>query len=135
MLSDIPGEQMQLVQIRDYLSACIESQETTPFGPENLVFKVRGKLFAILAWQEEPLRVNLKCDPDEALHLRSNWSAILPGYHMNKEHWNTVILDGTLSTELVENLIDDSWLLVVGGHKKADREELLGKWKRRSGDM
>ena len=71
-----------------------------------------------------PSRVNLKCDPDRALELRDEYDAIIPGYHMNKRHWNTVYLDETLPPELVRDLIDHSYDLVVEGLKKADREAL-----------
>lgn len=98
--------------------------EETPFGPEVLVYKVGGKMFATLGFEGEVGRINLKCDPERALELRDEHEAILPGYHMNKKHWNTVILDGSLSADLVRELIDHSYELVVKGLPKKTRENL-----------
>jgi predicted DNA-binding protein (MmcQ/YjbR family) len=98
--------------------------EETPFGPEALVFKVMGKMFALIAWQESPLSMNLKCDPELALSLRERYPAITPGYHMNKKHGNTIRLDGTVPADEVWGLIDLSYDLVVKGLKKAERQKL-----------
>jgi predicted DNA-binding protein (MmcQ/YjbR family) len=87
--------------------------EGTPFGPENIVFKVDGKMFALLALDEVPARVNLKCDPDLALELRDRYEQVEPGYHMNKKHWNTVVLDGVIPEREVRKMIDHSYELVV----------------------
>ena len=87
--------------------------EGTPFGPDHLVFKVRGKMFALLALDEVPTRVNLKCDPDRALELRDRYEQVEPGYHMNKKHWNTVVLDGVIPDKEVREMIDHSYDLVV----------------------
>lgn len=83
-------------------------------------------MFALISENENPLRMNLKCDPDDALALRAQHQAIIPGYHMNKRHWITLVLDGSLTGELVAELIDHSYGLVVQGLKKADREKVLG---------
>ncbi len=96
-----------------------------PFDATTLVFKVMNKMFALFAEDETPLRINLKCDPEEAQILRGMHESISPGYHMNKEHWNTVILDGSLPDELIYEMIDNSYDLVVKGLKKSDREKLL----------
>ena len=98
--------------------------EETPFGPEVLVYKVKGKMFSLIAPQDQPIRINLKCDPDKALALRDMFESIIPGYHMNKKHWNTIILDGEVPEAEVCALIDHSYDLVVKGLKKADREAL-----------
>ncbi len=98
--------------------------EETPFGPDVLVYKVLGKMFATLGFEDEVGRMNLKCDPERALELREEFEAVVPGYHMNKKHWNTVILDGSLSGELVEELVKHSYGLVVMGMPKKLREEL-----------
>lgn len=98
--------------------------EETPFGPEVLVYKVLGKMFATLGFENEVGRMNLKCDPDRALELRDEHEAVLPGYHMNKKHWNTLVLDGSLSGDLVSELIDHSYDLVVEGMSKKLRESL-----------
>ena len=111
----------------DFIDHCLAKkcvEETTPFGPEVLVYKVRGKMFALTDPDQVPARVNLKCDPDRALELRDEYESVIPGYHMNKRHWNTVILDDSLPSELVTDLIDHSYDLVVKGLKKSDREKL-----------
>ena len=95
---------------------CLEKKaatEATPFGPDNIVFKVKGKMFALLALDEVPLCVNLKCDPDLALELRDRYEQVGPGYHMNKKHWNTVVLDGVIPDGEVRKMIDHSYELVV----------------------
>lgn len=89
--------------------------EETPFGPEVLVYKILEKIFATLGFEDELGQMNLKCDPRRALQSRDEHEAILPGYHMNKKHWNTLVLDGSLSSYLVGELIDHSYQLVVKG--------------------
>ena len=113
--------------------------EETPFGPDALVFKVKGKMFAIIGIGNPPfdeatdpdldptligVRVNLKCDPDKALALRDMFTAVLPGYHMNKKHWNTIIMGGDLPDAEFFALIDHSYELVAKSLKKAEREAL-----------
>ncbi|HZX38565.1 MAG TPA: MmcQ/YjbR family DNA-binding protein [Streptomyces sp.] len=105
---------------------CLEfnaAVEEFPFGPETSVFKVLGKLFALSALDAEPLRVNLKCEPEIAVQLRADHPAIAPGYHMNKRHWNTVTV-GELSDRMVRELVEDSYDLVVAGLPKAERLRL-----------
>lgn len=87
--------------------------EDHPFGPGALVFKVGGKLFAIVGENEDPVTVSLKCDPEEAVALRAAYDAVAPGYHLNKRHWNTITLDGTVPERAVRDWIDDSYDLVV----------------------
>jgi len=98
--------------------------EDYPFGPEAAVFKVAGKMFALVALDESPLRLTLKCDPVEADFLRNIYGAIKPGYHMNKQHWNTITLDGFVPQELLHRMIDSSHALVVKGLRRAEREQL-----------
>lgn len=98
--------------------------EDTPFGPEAFVQKVGGKMFALYSPGDEPLRMNLKCDPDRALELREQYESIIPGYHMNKRHWNTLILDGSLPAALVKELIEHSYGLVFASLSKKVRESL-----------
>ncbi|MDQ2869029.1 MAG: MmcQ/YjbR family DNA-binding protein [Verrucomicrobiota bacterium] len=86
--------------------------EGTPFGEDHLVFKVAGKVFAILALDEIPPRVNLKCDPDRALELRDRYEQVQPGYHMNKKHWNTVIMDAGMIDSAIIEMLDHSYELV-----------------------
>ncbi|MDB4435985.1 MmcQ/YjbR family DNA-binding protein [Akkermansiaceae bacterium] len=98
--------------------------EETPFGPDVLVYKVAKKMFATLGFEDEIGRMNLKCDPDRAIELRDESDSILPGYHMSKKHWNTLILDGSLPASLVTELIAHSYDLVVAGITKKQRAEL-----------
>ncbi|MET8448483.1 MmcQ/YjbR family DNA-binding protein [Streptomyces sp. NPDC005209] len=99
--------------------------EDFPFRPETSVFKVLGKLFALTTLDARPLTVNLKCDPEDAIRLRTEYEGlIIPGYHMNKRHWNTVTVDGELPDRLVRELIEDSYDLVVAGLPRADRLRL-----------
>ena len=98
--------------------------EEFPFDEGTSVFKVAGKIFAISRLGAHPLRVSLKCDPDLALQLRADYAAISAGYHLNKRHWNTVVLDGTVPDGLVHELIEDSYDLVVAGLPRREREKL-----------
>ncbi|MGW6456422.1 MmcQ/YjbR family DNA-binding protein [Streptomyces sp. NPDC055078] len=110
----------------DLKAFCLEfndAVEEFPFGPETSVFKVAGKVFALSSLDGEPLTVNLKCDPDLAVQLRADHSAIVPGWHMNKRHWNTVTV-GDLPDRMVRELIEDSYDLVVAGLPKAVRLRL-----------
>jgi predicted DNA-binding protein (MmcQ/YjbR family) len=100
--------------------ACVDY----PFGPEAAVFKIAGKMFAIVAWQAEPLEISLKCDPAEADYLRNTFTAIRPGYHLNKNHWNTITLDGSVPDSLLQKMIEASYALVVKGLTKAERAKL-----------
>lgn len=113
-----------LVLIREWLIGFPGASEEVPFGPEVPVYKVSGKMFALLLPDEVPPRMNLKCDPDRAVELRDAHPGILPGYHMNKRHWNTLRLDGSLSSKLVRELIQHSYSLVVAGLSKRARERL-----------
>jgi predicted DNA-binding protein (MmcQ/YjbR family) len=94
------------------------AEETMPFGPGVLVYKVGGKMFATASPDEFPARINLKYDPERALELRDQHESILPGYHMNKRHWNTLVLDGSLPSRLIAELIDHSYELVKKGLPK-----------------
>lgn len=96
-----------------------------PFGPEPLVAKVGGKMFALLSHGESHASLSLKIDPLEGEALRETWPAIQPGYHLNKRHWITATLDGSLPDALIDDLIQDSYDLVVKGLSRAVREGLL----------
>ena len=98
--------------------------EDFPFTPEHSVFKVAGKMFALSALEREPLEVSVKCEPELAVELRNSYPAIRPGYHLNKRHWNTVTLDGSLADQLVRDLIEDSYDLVVSNLPKRKQREL-----------
>lgn len=116
---------MDVDSARQYLLTKPETLEDYPFGPEVAVMKVRGKMFATLSVSGGEGRMNLKCDPDQALALRDIFPAVLPGYHMNKKHWNTVCLNGTVPEGEVRRMIDHSYALVVKGLPKAVREGML----------
>ena len=107
-----------------YLLSKPEAVEDFPFGPDVAVYKVKNKMFATLATNDGVAQTNLKCDPDEALALRDIFTSVIPGYHMNKKHWNTVILDGDVPVFEVERMIDNSYGLVVKGLKKVERQAL-----------
>ncbi|WP_414942172.1 MmcQ/YjbR family DNA-binding protein [Amycolatopsis sp. cmx-11-51] len=95
-----------------------------PFDEHSSVFKVAGKMFALSALKAKPLRISLKCEPDLAVRLRAEHPAIIPGYHLNKQHWNTVELDGSLTDDFVREMLEDSYDLVVAGLPKREREKL-----------
>ena len=94
----------------------------TPFGPETLVIRVHGKIFALTGLDEAEFKVNLKCDPEYAIQLREKHDEIIPGYHMNKKHWNTVKFDGKLSDKLLKELVDHSYTLVYNSLPKKLRD-------------
>ncbi|MEU6603544.1 MmcQ/YjbR family DNA-binding protein [Streptomyces shenzhenensis] len=111
--------------LRDFCLSFNASVEDFPFNPELSVFKVRGKLFALTSLEATPLTVNLKCGPEDAVRLRGEHPGlIVPGWHMNKRHWNTVTVDGALPDRLVRELIEDSYDLVVAGLPRAERLRL-----------
>jgi len=115
---------MDLAQFREYCLSKPRATEGTPFGPDVLVFKVRGKMFALAALEEVPTTVNLKCDPDLALELRDRYEQIQPGYHMNKKHWNTVEIESGIPDAEVREMIDHSYELVTESLSKAERKKL-----------
>ena len=99
--------------------------EDFPFDESTLVFKVLGKMFALVGLNRKPTQVNLKCDPERAIELREEYDGvIIPGYHMSKKHWNTIIFDSRLPKKLIYELIDHSYDLVVNGLSKKLRETL-----------
>ena len=102
------------------------ASESFPFGPETSVFKVEGKLFALSALAASPLRVSLKCEPELAEQLRGSYpDAVTPGYHLNKRHWNTVLCSGdAVSDEMVRDMVEDSYDLIVAAMSWAVRERL-----------
>jgi len=116
---------MSIDEFRDYCLLKRGVSEHLPFGPDSLVFKVMGKIFSIASLDEVPLRVNFKCDPDRATQLREEYpETITPGYHMNKRHWNTLVMHGEIPLELTKELIDHSYDLVVAGLTKKLKREL-----------
>lgn len=115
---------MDVDEARAYLLTKPEAIEDYPFGPEVMVFKLRDKMFATLGNRNQQAEINLKCDPNEALMLRDVFESVAPAYHMNKRHWNTVILDGSISAGEIERMIDHSYRLVVQGMRKSVRTSL-----------
>lgn len=115
------------MHIENFLNYCLSlphAQEDFPFGPDNLVLKVGGKIFAITDLSLEDFRVNLKCDPEWAIELREKYYEIKSGYHMNKKHWNTVSFQGSLSDEFLKELINHSYERVYNGLTKKVKMEL-----------
>lgn len=103
---------MDIEAIREHALKKNGVEEGFPFGETVLVFKVKGKIFLLLPLDEEVVQFNVKCDPDRAIELREQYEVVQPGYHMNKKHWNTVIVDGTLTTKQLKEMIDHSYELV-----------------------
>jgi len=112
--------------IREY---CLKKKgkitEGFPFGEGVLVFKVNAKVFLLLLLDTHPLTMNLKCDPGLAIELREKYESVRPGYHMNKTHWNTIVLDGTIPQQEIRQMIDHSYEQIVLGMKKSERQKLL----------
>lgn len=114
---------MNIEQLREYCLSLPHTSEDMPFDEETLVFKVGDKMFCFTSLFGE-FRINLKCDPDEALELRETFSSVIPGYHMNKKYWNTVILDGSISDNMLKTWIGKSYKLVVEKLTKKEKGQL-----------
>ncbi len=110
--------------VREYCLLKKATTEDQPFGPDVLTFRVGGKIYLLLSLDSFPSQFNVKCDPERALDLRAKHPSIIPGYHMNKKHWNTVILNGTLSTALVHSMIDESYEIIFASLPKKKRTEI-----------
>jgi predicted DNA-binding protein (MmcQ/YjbR family) len=115
---------MDATELRSWCLRQTGAIEDFPFGPEHSVFKVAGKMFALSTLDRTPLEVSVKCEPELAVGLRDSYPAIRPGYHLNKRHWNTITLDGSLPDQLVRDLVEDSYDLVVSALPKRIREQL-----------
>ena len=109
---------MNIESLREYCLSKPDAEETTPFGPDTLVYKVSGKIFLLTGLDEEQLSFNVKCDPDKAIELREQYECVQPGFHMNKKHWNTIIVDGSVSSKQLKEWINDSYDLVSNKNKK-----------------
>lgn len=118
---------MDVESLRLYCLSKPGADESQPFGPQTLVYKVGGKVFLIAPLDSEKFQFNVKCDPDIAVELREQYAAVLPGYHMNKKHWNTIIMDGSISSKLLKQWIDDSYDLIVASLPAKAREQLKKK--------
>ncbi|OIN57330.1 MmcQ/YjbR family DNA-binding protein [Arsenicibacter rosenii] len=115
---------MNIESLREYCLSRPAATESFPFGETTLVFKVGGKIFALTDIEAKPLQVNLKCDPELAAQLREEFDAVKPGYHMNKKHWNTVVIDGGIRDSQVREWVDHSYELVRKSLPKAIRDSL-----------
>jgi len=111
-------------KLEKYLSGLNASNSSYPFGPDALVFKVMGKMFALVSQKEKPATVTLKCAPADAEVLVSEFDSIIPGYYMNKKHWITISLTGEVPDEMITDLANRSYELVIGKLTKADRKKL-----------
>lgn len=116
-----------MFDLEKFRAYCLQKKgvsEEFPFGPETLVYKVMGKIFAITGLDNEGFQFNIKCDPEIINDVRAKYPAVQPGYHMNKQHWNTVHVDGSIATKELLKMIDDSYELVIQALPKKSREEL-----------
>ena len=116
---------MNIESLRDYCLKKKGAGESFPFGESTLVFKVKGKMFLATNMYETPLQFNAKCDPEKVEELRERYSSVLPGYHMNKKHWNTVIVDGSIPDRVLKEMIDESYRLVVQSLPMKEKKRLL----------
>ena len=115
------------MNVSDFKNECMGKKGATadmPFDYKTLVIRVGGKMFALISLDEEPTRVNLKCNPYHAQELRDKYRSIIPGYHMNKRHWNSVYLDGSISDSLIKQMIDESYGLVFDSLSVKARKEI-----------
>lgn len=115
---------MHIETLREYCLSKKAVTEDFPFGETTLVFRVKGKIFLLVSLDADPLQFNAKCDPEKAMELREAYDAVKPGYHMNKKHWNTIIIDGSISSKLIKEMIDDSYNLIVQSLPKKIRDDL-----------
>ncbi len=115
---------MNIEDLRLYCLSLKGVEETLPFGPDNLVMKVMGKMYCIISLDANPASINVKCDPEMVDTLRDTYTGVQPGYHMNKRHWNTIVFDGSFSDTEAMQWITDSYDLVVSSLPKKLRAEL-----------
>ena len=118
MLYNFNFAAMNVEELRVYCLSKPGVEEGFPFGVSTLVFKVGGKIFLLVSLDAQPLQFNAKCDPERAIALREQYSCVLPGYHMNKQHWNTIIVDKTLTIKQLKELVDHSYDLILKPKKK-----------------
>ena len=115
---------MNIEEFRDYCLSKKYVTECFPFDEKTLVFKVADKMFALSGLENQPSKVNLKCDPEKAIELRAEYSDIIEGFHMSKKHWNTITIEGNISNKFLKELIDHSYNLVVKGMTNEKQREL-----------
>jgi predicted DNA-binding protein (MmcQ/YjbR family) len=109
---------MNIEELRDYTLSLKEVEESFPFGEDTLVFKTNNKIFLLVSLSTVPLQFNVKCNPERAVELREMYASVIPGYHMNKKHWNTIIVDGSIPRNELKEFIKDSHALVAKKTKK-----------------
>ncbi|WP_010665138.1 MmcQ/YjbR family DNA-binding protein [Marinilabilia salmonicolor] len=114
---------MNIEEFREYCLSLPSTSEALPFDETSLVFKVGRKMFALTVL-EGPFWINLKCDPAKAIELREQYQAVRPGYHMNKKHWNTIEVDGSVSNALIRQWTKESYELVIKGMTRKERESI-----------
>jgi predicted DNA-binding protein (MmcQ/YjbR family) len=115
---------MFIDELREYCISKKGVEECLPFGPETLVFKVMGKMFLLASLDTQPTQFNVKCNPEKAIELREKYTCVIPGYHMNKTHWNTIICDGSVKDILLKQWMDDSYDLIVESLPKKLKQDL-----------
>jgi predicted DNA-binding protein (MmcQ/YjbR family) len=115
---------VDVIALRAYCLSKPSATADHPFGSGTLVMKVRGKMFAIIGEEGNPITISLKCEPEIAPLLRSAYKSVSPGYHLNKKHWNSITLDGDVPLDLIRDWIDDSYDLVVAGLTRREREAI-----------
>jgi predicted DNA-binding protein (MmcQ/YjbR family) len=120
---------MNIETLRRYCLSKPGCTEDFPFDEETLVFRVRGKIYCLVSLESIPLQFNLKCDPLRAIELREEYDAVQPGYHMNKKHWNTVVMNGSIPSRVIREMIDDSYTLIFESLPKRLRNELDARKK------
>jgi predicted DNA-binding protein (MmcQ/YjbR family) len=111
---------MNIETLREYCLSKPGAEETLPFGVDTLVYKVNGKIFLITGLDQEQLSFNVKCEPGKAIELREEYPCVQPGYHMNKKHWNTIVVDGSVSVKQLREWIDWSYELVYSRFRKSN---------------
>jgi predicted DNA-binding protein (MmcQ/YjbR family) len=116
---------MHIEELREYCLKKKAVAESFPFGDQTLVFKVAGKMFLLASLEANPIQFNAKCNPAKAIDLRERYSCVIPGYHMNKAHWNTIVCDGSVSKKIIFSWIDDSYQLIVDSLPKKVKDEIL----------
>lgn len=109
---------MNIEQLHEYALSLPDVTESFPFDETTLVMKAGGKMFLLVSLDADPLQFNVKCDPESAVELREEYACVLPGYHMNKKHWNTIVVDGTLTNKQLKEMVLDSYNLIVKKKKK-----------------
>ncbi|MFN4248010.1 MAG: MmcQ/YjbR family DNA-binding protein [Flavipsychrobacter sp.] len=109
---------MNIEQLHEYALSLPDVTESFPFDDTTLVMKAGGKMFLLVSLDADPLQFNVKCDPERAIELREEYACVLPGYHMNKKHWNTIVVDGTLTNKQLKEMVLDSYNLIVKKKKK-----------------